>query len=361
MHNLIVLPTQGLKDADETPAFAKLESAEKERKKGTMFTLAQWQNTRRVDHVNIPVINLHPRFRARQQGQHPDLKMFDPLVQSYAAAATELDRIIVLGDVLDLTAAFLGSTPAPANRYLQAVQALQASALQDLTVKLHGNANAVQTDIVSAANGRALSPKHIQINVYYLAPMGANPALGPVDVDVNQQITTANNSPAFLSAGITVNRTNATATLITNTAANESILLTHPPAPANMAGKLQDSADGGTRLINVLNAGGGAGVDVVFLDEYDQNDIQGRAFRVGQTYGGASPTRPIVTLRRTPAVGGGATHATTLLHELCHAISGNGDHIQDADNLMAAGSVRNGRNQLRNGQIGWYRNNPWVS
>jgi hypothetical protein len=127
-----------------------------------------------------------------------------------------------------------------------------------------------------------------------------------------------------------------------------------------MAGKLQDSTTGGDRLITALNAIGGAGVDVVFLQEYDQNDIQGRAFRVGQNYNGFSPNRPIVTARTTPAVGGAPTHPTTLLHEICHAISSNGDHIQDPDNLMANGAIRNGRNLLSSGQIGWYRNNGWV-
>lgn len=325
-----------------------------------MLSVAQWQDARRVDHLNIPVLNFNPRFRARNPNLRPDLKMFDPLVQDYAGAATELDRVIILGDIMDLTTGFLGNNPAVANRYLQAVQTLQNAAIQDLNLKFPATANAIRQDIVGVSNGQPLAQKNININVYYIDVVGANPVLLPIDNAINQQITTANNSPAFQAARITVHRTNGVATLISETAAHESILLTSPPAPVNMAGKLQDSTDGGTRLITVLNAAGGAGVNVVFLDEYDQNDIQGRAFRVGQNYNGASPTRPIVTVKLTPAVGGNATHGTTLLHELCHAISSNGDHIQEPDNLMAAGAVRNGRNQLRCGQIGWYRNNAWV-
>lgn len=323
-----------------------------------MLTFAQWQNVRRVDHITIPVLNLHPRFR--NPNNRPDLKMFDPLVQSYAAAMTELDRVIILGDILDMTTAFIGNNVVAGNRYFQAAQTLQNSAFQDLTQKLPGTANAVRQDIIAAANGQPLNQKTININVYYIDVVGVNPNLGPIDADINQQITTANNSPAFHAARLIIHRLNPNAIVISETAAHESILLTHPPAPLNMAGKLQDSTDGGTRLITVMNAAGGVGVNVVFLEEYDQNDIQGRAYRVGQNYNGANPTHPIVTVRRTPAVGGNATHGTTLLHEMCHAISSNGDHIQDPYNLMASGAVRNGQNRLGFGQIGWYRNNPWV-
>jgi len=325
-----------------------------------MLTFAQWQDTRRVDNVTIPILNFHPRYRARNPNTRPDLKIFDPLVQGYAAAPTELDRVIILGDILDLAAAFLANNAGGVQRYLTAVQTLQTAANTDLTQKFPTNANAVRQDIIAAANGQALAAKTIRINVFYLDVVGANPNLVPIDTIVNQQINTANISAAFQGAHLTINRLNANATLISETAAHESILLTHPPAPQNMAGKLQDSTTGGDRLITLLNATNGAGVDVVFLQEYDQNDIQGRAFRVGQNYNGFSPTRPIVTMRTTPAVGGNATHGTTLLHEICHAISGNGDHAQDANNLMASGAIRNGRNELASGQIGWYRNNPWA-
>lgn len=325
-----------------------------------MLTFPQWQDTRRVDNVTIPILNFHPRYRARNPNARPDLKIFDPLVQGYAAAPTELDRVIILGDILDLAAAFLANNAGGAQRYLTAVQTLQTAANQDLTQKFPTTANAIRQDIIAAANGQALGQKTIRINVYYIDVVGANPNLVPIDVIVNQQITTANTSPAFQAAHLTITRLNANATLITETAAHESLLLTNPPAPPTMAGKFQDSTTGGDRLMTLLNANGGAGVDVVFLQEYDQNDIQGRAFRVGQAYNGVSCNRPIVTMRTTPAVGGGATHATTLLHEICHAIAGNGDHVTDPSNLMASGGIRNGRNELASGQIGWYRNNPWV-
>jgi hypothetical protein len=285
--------------------------------------------------------------------------MFDPLVAAFAAAPTELDRVMALGDILDLTTAFLGIGGGP-NRYQTPVQALQNSAIQDLTAKFGVSANAIRQDIIAFANGQLLLQKQLNVNVYFIAPIGANPNLGPIDLVIDQHIATANISRAFQDAHVTVARTNAVAHLITQNAAHESLLLTHPPAPNNMAGKFQDSTDGGCRLIQVCNAAGGAGVDVVYLDEFDQNDIQGRTFRAGQNYLGDVPLRPIVTVRLTPAVGGAPTHGTTLVHELGHAISSNAEHTNDGDNLMASGAMRNGNNRLKSSQIGWYRNNPWV-
>jgi hypothetical protein len=322
-----------------------------------MMTLAQWKDARRVDHVSIPVINTNMRFR--DPNQRPDLKMFDPLLTAFATAPTELDRVMALGDILDLTAAFLGNAGG-ANRYQTPVQALQNSATQDLNARFGLYANAIRQDIITFANGQALTQKHLNVNVYFIAPVGANPNLGPIDAIINGHIATANLSSAFQDAHVTVARTNAVATVITQNAANESLLLTDPPAPNNMAGKFQDSSDGGAKLIQVSNASGAAGVDVVYVDEFDQNDIQGRTFRVGQNYFGETANRPIVTVRVTPAVGGMATHATTLVHELGHAVSSNAEHTNDGDNLMASGAVRNGNNRLKSSQIGWYRNNPWV-
>ena len=327
-----------------------------------MLTFAQWQDTRRVDHVNIPIVNFHPRFRVRDPNLQPDLKIFDPLVQGYATAKLELDQVIILGDILDLTAAFLANYKSGADRYQKAVETLQKAAESDLRQRLTTRSADIQKDIVAAANGQMLAPKTININVYYLGAVGPPKAdLVAIDAIINRQIVDANSSAAFQMAQLQIFRKNANATFISETPDHQSILLTDPPAK-NMAGKLQDSSTGGQALISALNAKGGEGVDVVFLQEYDQNDIQGRTFRAGQKYpGGLSPNRPIVTARTTPAAGGGPTHSTTLLHEICHAISGNPDHIQDPDNLMASGSVRTGRNLLSSGQIGWYRNNAWVA
>ena len=132
--------------------------------------------------------------------------------------------------------------------------------------------------------------------------------------------------------------------------------------PLNQQGKFADGGMGGQRLVEYTNASGAAAntTDVVYLDNYEtaQNDVQGRAYRTNDPT--LTPNRPIVTITLNPPVGGAATYPTTLAHELGHAITGCPAHIQDANNLMSGGSVRNGTNRLSDGQIAWLRNNPWV-
>jgi hypothetical protein len=132
--------------------------------------------------------------------------------------------------------------------------------------------------------------------------------------------------------------------------------------PLAQRDKFADGGNGGERLIKYMNASGAGAntVDVVYLDNYEtaQNDVQGRAYRTNdQTL---APNRPIVTVTLNPPVGGGATYPTTLAHELGHAITGCPAHIQDANNLMSGGAIRNGTNSLSDGQISWFRNNPWT-
>jgi len=119
---------------------------------------------------------------------------------------------------------------------------------------------------------------------------------------------------------------------------------------------------GGQRLVEYTNASGAAAntMDVVYLDNYEtaQNDVQGRAYRTNDPT--LTPNRPIVTITLNPPAGGAATYPTTLAHELGHAITGCPAHIQDANNLMSAGSMRNGTNRLSDGQVAWLRNSPWA-
>src|SRR5262249_56190530 len=116
------------------------------------------------DVVKVSVVSCYAGLRCNNPNQRPDLKIFDPLVQSYAAAATELDRVIILGDILDLAAAFLANNQGGAQRYLQAVQTLQIAANHDLTQKFGGSANAIRQDIVAAGNGQGLAQETIRIH-----------------------------------------------------------------------------------------------------------------------------------------------------------------------------------------------------
>lgn len=321
-----------------------------------MLTLDQWKTARRVDHTSI--LGFHPRYR--NPAGRPDLKPFDALVTACHTATNNFDRVTALGALLAAAQAFHMAAGGAAGRYRTPVQNVLAQAVQDLNVicgaaQGHGR----NLDIIRAATGQPLVQKTITANVFYIAQVGAAPVLAPIDAIIDAHILTANTLASFVAAGIRVQRSNAAATVVTNHG-GDSILLT-APAPLAMIGKFQDSAAGGERLIAECGAIPRAGrVDIVYVDEYDQADIQGRTFRAGQNYNGAVPVRPIVTVRLTPAAGGGASHPTTLVHELGHALTGDSGHSADAAMLMASGNIRGAVNDLSPGHVGWFRRNAHV-
>lgn len=321
-----------------------------------MITLDQWRTARRVDHTWL--FGYHPRFR--NPAGHPNLKGFDALVTACHAANNTFDRVTALGALLAAAQAHQVAAGGVAVRYRTPVQNLIAQAAQDLNVICGAaHAHARNLSIVRAAAGLALAQKTITANVFYIAPVGAAPVPAPIDAIIDAHILTANTLGSFVAAGIRVQRSNAVATVLTNHG-GQSLLLT-APAPLAMIGKFQDSAAGGERLIAECGAVPRPGrVDIVYLDEYDQADIQGRTFRAGQSYGPAVPVRPIVTVRLTPAAGGGASHPTTLVHELGHALTGDSGHSADAAMLMASGNIRGAVNDLSPGHVGWFRHNAHV-
>jgi|GEM_PF-5062063 len=330
------------------------------------MTPAEWRLARRVDHINV--LGQGPRVLGRNNPATPNLKVWDADVAAYPAQTNLFDRMTVLGRLIASTSQWLqGPGAALAGRYQGAVTALLNSAITESSViagALHQAARVADT--ITAAAGGPLVPKQVIVNAIYVHPVGAPPTLvqqAAINTIINQHIHNANVSGAFVAAALTLNRPAAGLTLVSATAAGDSILLEHPPAPASMAGKLQDSALGGTRLVMVCNAQPAAlGVDIVYVEDFDQNDIQGRTFRGGVDYGGAVPLRSIVAVRVQPPAlaGAAATHGTTLLHEMCHALTHVPDHSLDPNNLMASGNIRNGANQLTAGQIGWMRNNAYV-
>ena len=104
-----------------------------------------------------------------------------------------------------------------------------------------------------------------------------------------------------------------------------------------------------------------ADMDVVYVDAFDQADIQGRTFRALADYAGHVPLRPIIAIRLTPVVGGAATHPTTLLHEFGHALCSEPSHSTVPSNLMSDGANRTGVDALTDGQMAWFCNNPYIS
>jgi hypothetical protein len=330
-----------------------------------MMTLAVWKNTRRVDHQEI--LGFHPRVRALASPQ-ANLKVFDADLIAFGLANNNFDRVTILGRLLQSTRNYLAlpDNTVP-DRYKDAVRALVIAVMNDLNQICGGASPPRAADIISLGDPHpALAQKNVSLNIFYLVPANAAPAFGAVaavDTLVNTHITNANSAAGFQRANITFARTNAVATLASQTAAGDSILLPAVPAvPVNQRGKFADGGNGGPRLITYCNASAGAAnsIDVVYLDNYDQADVQGRTFRAGVDYGGSTPARPIVTVTRNPPADGVATHPTTLAHELGHALTRDPDHSHDANNLMAGGAIRNGSNRLSDGLIGWFRNNPWT-
>jgi hypothetical protein len=338
-----------------------------------MLSLAQWKDARRVDHLTLPAVSIsqgfyfaHPRFRRLGANARPDLKTFDQFVINYPNATNDFDRVGILGDVIGAATLFLNNPPAnAAQRDTNAVQQLLNAARQDLGgfVGATQLADAV-LDIVAVAQGQPLAAVQVTVNVVYVHPAGAAPAggaLNAIDATIDQQINGANATQALQDAALTIVRANAVA-LLHDSDNGHSILLTSPPAPANMAGKLQESAQGGMHLVtlcNTLPAGAGPQrVDLVYVPDFDQNDVSGFTFRVGRNYYGASPARPIVTITMNPPAAGGNPNET-VAHEMGHALCNCGEHTPDANNLMAAGSARLNV-QLSAGQIAWFRNNAFA-
>ena len=329
-----------------------------------MITLAQWENTRRVDHVSLPG-GLNPRFRGNAGPGPQNLKGLDQFVQAYANVHGQDDwaKIGALAQIVQEGLAHVAAAQGQVNqRYVTAAQTLVNSANADLNLLCGAPFQANRTtDLIALRANTPLVQRTVRLNVYYLAPIGANPVVGPVDQVINQHIMNANQLACYQRARITFQRVNAVATVARQTASGGSILLPAVTAvPLNQRGKFADGGMGGQRLVEYLNASGAGAntADVVYLDDYEtaQNDVQGRAYRTNDMT--LAPNRPIVTVTLNPPVGGAGTYPTTLAHELGHAITGCPAHIQDGNNLMSGGSIRNGTNNLSDGQIAWFRNNP---
>jgi hypothetical protein len=320
-----------------------------------VLNLAQWKEVRRVDHITIPVLKLHPRYR--DLGAQ-SLKGFDTLVQDYANAPNKIVKLMILGDIIAMADTYVTNNPTAPARYTNAVTTLVTSATQDLRDVINADPTAVIQDLIRVVNAQPIAHRWVNINVFYLDRVGANPNLVLIDAIIDQHIVNANTSAAFVQADIAIRRNNANATLITETADNQSILCT---APVDKVGKFHEQGASLFHLWKVSNASGGAGIDVVYLEEYVSDDCQGFTMRAGADYGSAKPTRPIVTVRRTNAPGGAVTFPTTLLHEMCHALGVEGHCDSYPDNLLAGGAYRNGNNHLTLGQMILYRNNPGVT
>ncbi|HQU28880.1 MAG: hypothetical protein KC563_01200 [Nitrospira sp.] len=344
-----------------------------------MMSLAQWKETRRVDHVHIHVPcvgQAHPRFR-RYQGPDQgwtDLKGFDASVEAVqnAVADSTFHKVTLLSELLQDTRHYLDHVPAAIPpRYTSAVQALHQSVTLDLNHICGGmfepQRNADLSNLAAHGVG-GLPPRLMTVNVYFLIPVGM--ALGVADAEgingrINQHIANANQDRAFRDGNLTVERRNKNLILVSQTAQGQSILAPDlPQVPQHLRRTFSTEGSCRDRLITYCNAVQGVpagSIDVVYLNHYDQADVQGYTLRAGQDYNGYVPARPIVTITMNPPNEGMATYPTTLAHELGHALTGCGEHVPNGESLMAAGNNRNGEDQLTHGQLAWFRNNPFAS
>lgn len=327
-----------------------------------MYTLGQWKDIRRVDHLSLPAVSFskgfyiaHPRWREYDPALRPDLKVFDVMVDSYNQANNNFDRVTQLANII--------ATGSPLinihinDRYGQAATLLYNQAILDL----NGICGAhFQQAIEHFITGVSRPARTVRINVILIKSNG-NPAPQQDLNTITNHIQIANALGSYQAAQLNLQQVGGIMQVHQNPQGAGFLLTQAMGAPNNMWGLFQDSAGCGDRLIDYCNTlPRNADVDVVYVPGYDQNDVQGRTFRATVGQNGHIPLRPIVTVRLTPAMGGGATFSTTLAHEMGHALCTEPAHCADPNDLMTAGHNRNGNNNLTLGEMAWFCNNNYV-
>lgn len=328
-----------------------------------MWNLEQWKAQRRVDHLHIDLglFSLHPRVQDFGGPMH--LRHFDPFVDACTRLPLgPLQKAGAMGRLLQQLLAYTAAFPlASPQRYLTPVNTLLGQVRQDLTHIWQAPHHAArEADLVALVNGPPAIAKTVNLNVFYIEAVGANTVVGPIDAEVNRQIAAANALPAYVAANLQVARSNPNVTLLSTRGNNVN-------NPILVNGNFREDARSVWELIQELDgqvAPAGT-VDLVMVDNMSGNDVQGFTCRMSGLYSNRTPQhRPIVLVRLTPALmNNGApspTHATTLAHELGHALTDTADHSTDANDLMSAGSIRAALDRLSDAEKAWFRQNPFT-
>jgi len=335
-----------------------------------VFTLAQWKNVRRVDHISLPGFSVrrgfywaHPRVRGIEN--RPNLKIYDPWVEAFNMAQNNIDKISNLGLIIEAAALILSQrdTDGYKDRYYNVINTLQNHALAEVNIICGaGNQQAMENYITNQSR----PAKRIYINVIIVTKHGDLVPHGFLN-KINAHIAAAN--VVYQGANISVQRASTVNTHLTQYPQGESITLAGPDIPPRVVGKvLPASPKSGGRLINYCNSlgnnHGATCIDVAYIPDFELSDVGGMTLRAGNQYcADGTPQRPIVLINNNPSQAlidrGGID--TTLAHELGHAISGYGSHSASTDNLMAGGDLRNGNNNLTLGQRAWYNSSQWVN
>ena len=334
-----------------------------------MITVDQWKAIRRVDHLTVPGFSFRRGFyrahaRYRDPGNRPSLKYFDKYVQRFHTVRNNFDKVNALASVIRQTAHFVAVRNKD-DRYDKAVNTLHNHALTAMD-EICGSAH--QQSMENHITRLARPARTITINVLAVTKSSERTWPGLLPAKIREHIKAANDCPAFQKAKLTVVPFNRRITHITNYGGGPILCPDRDGVPAYMKDKfLESSPSSGGRLVgycnSLQNTHGPKCIDVAYIPDFVDKDTGGLTMRAGVKWGGVAPDRPIVVININPApalqLRGGLE--TTLAHELGHAICGCGVHAAAADNLMAGGNERNGRNQANRGQCAWFCSNPWVA
>src|SRR5262245_31015017 len=138
-----------------------------------MINLAQWQQLRRVDHAHLGAVNLRTQSHSADA---PNLKDFDADVDAYGRAHNNFDRVSSLGRIIQRAKRETIRNQEMPSRYLQAISQLYQAAEGAMnTICSADYGLARRTDLFSLSDGLPLSPREVQVNVIYLAPVGRAP------------------------------------------------------------------------------------------------------------------------------------------------------------------------------------------
>lgn len=318
-----------------------------------MLTLDQWKNARRVDHDQMVILGHVFNRRTRPRPPYADLKAFDADVRDYHTTQMKFDKIVFLGDLFVETSRFIANAPPnlPA-RYLTAARTLRDAAEDELSIQCGATVPAAQraADILAMANGTALAPKAAGVRIFSLVPQGSAFTADRINALINIHLVSAN--ALFNPAGLTVTRLNDRPLPIPATVNNRPVLDN---------GRFDELRESPFLLLKHLNAQrSAANVNVIYVERFKDDDVQGFTCRKGNVYSGSTADVPAVVVTLTPPPAGAATYGTTLAHELGHAIMGEGTHANDPDSLMAGGANRNGTNEMSLAMLSWLRNNSVV-
>lgn len=331
-----------------------------------MWNLDQWKAQRRVDHqhINLGLVSFNRRIQPFQGPQH--LRHFDPFVDDCTRLPLgPLQKAGALGRLMQqlllYTTAFPVVTPQN-QRYLTPVTTLLAQVRQELNLvwgALYSNAR--EADLLALINGHNLVAKTVNLNVFFVEAVNANTNAAAIDAEVDRQIQAANGLASYMAANLRLVRSNANVTILSMRANNAA----NPILTPN--GNFREDARSVWELIQELDSQVGlAGtVDLVMVDNFSGNDVQGFTCRMSGLYSNIQPShRPIVMVRMTPALmNNGApspTHATTLAHEMGHALTDTADHSHDAGDLMSSGNIRGAVDRLSDAEKAWFRQNPFT-